>query len=291
MRRPTRIGGGDLQATPQPSTATAVTLGVIGAGNMGGALVEGWVRSPLPGLGLVVWDKVEAAGRRLLTSDMVSLAGSVDALVQKADVVFVVVKPKDAAEVLGLLAGRLRRDQVVVSAMAGPTLEWMRGIIGPGPALIRIMPNLGVSLGAGALAMTADTLTDAATVQTVARLLEPLGIVESVPEDALDAVTAVAGSGPAFLALVLEGLEDGAVAAGLPRVAAQALVRQAALDTARLLPLHSDSAAGLRAHLDAVGGLDRSAMAVLEDREVCVAFKKAIKVAMERSRSLRAAVH
>lgn len=280
-----------MTATPQASSETPVTLGVIGAGNMGGALVEGWVRSPLPGLRLVVWDKVEAAGRRLLTSNMVSLAGSLEALVHEADVIFVVVKSKDAAEVLGLLAGRLRGDQVIVSAMAGPTLEWMRGVIGPGPALIRIMPNLGVSLGAGALALAADAFTDAATVQAVTRLLEPLGMAEPVPEDALDAVTAVAGSGPAFLALVLESLEDGAVAAGLPRATAQALVRQAALDTARLLPLHDDSAAGLRAHLNAAGDLDRKAMAVLEDREVRLAFKKAVEAAMERSRGLRAAVH
>ncbi|MBN1322361.1 MAG: NAD(P)-binding domain-containing protein [Thermoleophilia bacterium] len=278
-------------ATPQVSQTTPVALGVIGAGNMGGALVEGWVRSPLPGLKLIVWDKVEAAGRRLLTSDMVSLAGSLEALVSGSDVVFVVVKPKDAGEVLGLLAGRLRSDQVVVSAMAGPTLEWMRGVIGPGPALIRIMPNLGVSLRVGALAMAADPFTDAATAQTVTRLLEPLGMVEPVPEDALDAVTAVSGSGPAFLALVLESLEDGAVAAGLPRATARALVRQAALDTARLLPLHADSPAGLRAHLDATGDLDRSAVAVLDDNEVRLAFQRAVEAAMERSRSLRAAVH
>lgn len=275
----------------QESQHAGTTIGVVGTGNMGGALVEGWLRAPLPGLGLVVWDKVEASSRRLLTSDMVSLAGSLEDLAGRSDVVFVVVKPKDAAEVIGSLAGLLRHPQIVVSAMAGPTLEWMRSVLGPGPGLVRIMPNLGVSVGAGALAMVAESSGDAATVQTVERLLEPLGLVESVSEDILDVVTAVSGSGPAFLALLLESLEDGAVAAGLPRATARRLVRGAALATARLLPLHADSPAGLREHLSSASDLDPTGVGLLEDRGVRMAFQKAVEAAMERSRQLRAAVH
>lgn len=267
------------------------SVGVIGTGNMGGALVEGWLRSPFPGLRLLVWDKIEDAARRLLTSDIVSLAGSMEDLVRDSGVVFIVVKPKDAEEVLGLLAGSLRDDQTVVSAMAGPTLEWMRSVLGPGPGLLRIMPNLGVSLGVGALAIAADPSTEPATIRAIAHLLEPLGMVEPVSEDALDAVTAVAGSGPAFLALVLESLEDGSVAAGLPRATARTLVRQAALATARLLPRHADSAAELRAHLGVASDLDQAAIAVLEEREVRLAFQRAVGAAVERSRRLRAAVH
>lgn len=273
------------------SQRAGTTVGIIGTGNMGGALVKGWVRAPLPGLRLVVWDKVEASSRRLLTSDMVSLAESLEHLADRSDVVFVVVKPKDAGEVLGSLAGALRQRKIVVSAMAGLTLEWIRSVLGPGPGLVRIMPNLGVSVGAGALAMVAEPSSDAATVQTVERLLEPLGMVESVSEDILDVVTAVSGSGPAFLALVLESLEDGAVAAGLPRATARKLVRRAALATARLLPLHSDSPADLREHLGAAGDLDPASLALLEQREVRTAFQRAVETAMERSRELRAAVH
>ena len=269
----------------------SITVGVVGTGNMGGALVQGWLRSPLPGLRLIVWDKAEAAARRLLTSDIVSLAGSSEDLVRRSHVVFVVVKPKDAQGVLSLLAGALGTGQIVVSAMAGPTLEWMRGLLGPDPALLRVMPNLGVSLGVGAIAITADSSTDADTIGTVTRLLQPLGMVEAVPEDALDAVTAVSGSGPAFLALVLEGLEDGAVAAGLPRTTARALVRQAALATARLLPRYGDSPAELRAHLAAAGGFDQTGLEVLDTREVRAAFRRAVGAAVERSRGLRATVH
>ena len=271
--------------TVETPGSSGTTIGVIGAGNMGSAMVQGWVRDPAPRLRLLVWDKIEASARRLLTSETVAAAGSLKELASGADVIVVVVKPKDAEGLLTSLAGSLRADHVVVSAMAGPTLEWMRGVLGPGPSLLRIMPNLGVSLGAGAIALASEPSTLASTEQLVGGLLEPLGLVVVVPESALDAVTAVSGSGPAFLALVLESLEDGAVAAGLPRATARTLVRETALATARLLPLHSDSPAELRAHLGAEA--DLVGLNVLEGRQVRSAFQKAVESALERSRSLR----
>jgi pyrroline-5-carboxylate reductase len=262
-------------------------VGVIGTGNMGSALIKGWLR--VPGPELLAWDKVEAAVRRLLSSGPIVPAASLEDLVAKTDVVLVVVKPKDAGEVLGAVARVVREDQTVVSAMAGVTLGWMRGILGPGPALFRIMPNLGVELGAGVVAVAAEPGAPAAAVQAVVALFGPLGLVEAVPEDMLDAVTAVSGSGPAFLALAIESLEDGAVKAGLSRAMARTLVRQSALATARLLPSYSDSPAELRAHLASTGVLDQGGMEVLEERGVRSAFQQAVEAAVERGRQLRAA--
>jgi pyrroline-5-carboxylate reductase len=262
------------------------TVGVIGTGNMGSALVRGWLRSPDPGIHLLVWDKVESSAQRLLGAGPVEPAGSLDDLVVRAHVVVVVVKPKDAKEVLGAIAGLLRSEQTVVSAMAGLALEWMRGIVGPGPALFRIMPNLGVELGVGAVALAHEPGASQAEVQAMLELLEPLGLVEALPEDKFDAVTGVSGSGPAFLALAMESLEDGAVAAGLSRALARRLVRQTALATARLLPFYSDSPAELRAHLAAAGDIDRQGMEALERRDVRAAFRQAVEAAVARSRKL-----
>jgi pyrroline-5-carboxylate reductase len=263
-------------------------VGVIGTGNMGSALVKGWVRCSGTGIDLIVWDKVEASARRLLDSGAVKLAVSLDDLVARADVVLVVVKPKDAREVLSAIAGLLRGGQTVVSAMAGLTLEWMRGVLGPGPSLFRIMPNLGVELGVGAVAIAHEPAASGAEVRAIMELLEPLGLVEVVAEDRFDAVTGVSGSGPAFLALAMESLEDGAVAAGLSRALARKLVRQTALATAGLLPFFSDSPAELRAHLASTGDLDRLDMEALEQRGVRSAFQQAVEAAVERSRQMRA---
>ena len=204
---------------------------------MGSALVKGWLRSPEGQIRFVVWDKVEAATARLLETGRVERAESLEDLAGRVDAVLVVVKPKDANEVLAVLAGLLSAEQTVISSMAGVTLEWMRGILGPGPTLFRIMPNLGVELGVGAVALAHEPGASGAEVQSVRALLQPLGLVEVLPENQFDAVTGVSGSGPAFLALAIESLEDGAVAVGLSRALARRLVRQTALATAELFRL------------------------------------------------------
>lgn len=267
------------------------TVGVVGTGNMGAALVRGWLRAEEAGRTegpgrLLVWDKIEAASRRLLSDGYNGVASSLPELAEGADVILVVVKPKDAAEVLTALAGLVRQDQVIVSSMSGLALEWMRGLLGEGPALFRIMPNLGVELGAGVIAFATEPEAHAATATAMKTLLGPLGMVEEVPEDMFDVVTAVAGSGPAFLALAVESLEDGVVAAGLSRAVAREVIRKAALDTAALLPQHSDSAAMLARHLLSTGSADPEAMKLLEERRVGLAFQGAVGAAMRRSRQM-----
>jgi pyrroline-5-carboxylate reductase len=165
----------------------------------------------------------------------------------------------------------------------------MREVLGPVPVIVRIMPNLGVELGAGAVAFASEPGAPAATVSAVLGLLRPLGSVEVVPEDLFDAVTAVSGSGPAFLALAVESLEDGAVAAGLSRPAARAAVRRSMLDTARLLTQYSDSPERLREQAVRAGRVDPTALGLLEERGVRSAYRRAVEAAVQRSREMRKA--
>jgi len=267
----------------------STTIGVVGTGNMGSALVRGWLRSPEPGVRLLLWDKITPLALGSLTSSRVSQASSLDDLVANADVIFVVVKPKDAQEVLGAISCLIREDQAIVSCMAGVSLEWMRTVLGPRPALFRIMPNLGVELGVGAVAVAAEPNTSAATVQAVMALLQSLGLAELGSESMLDALAAVSGTGPAFLALAMEGLEDGAVKVGLTRPLARTFVRQTALATAGLLALCSDSPARLREHVAMLSDVDAAGTDILEDRDVRLAFRQAVEAAMERSRHLQEA--
>jgi pyrroline-5-carboxylate reductase len=264
------------------------TIGVIGTGNMGSALVKGWLRAEDPDLRLLVWDKVESAAQRLLTGEAVSMPPSLDGLVREADLLVVVVKPKDAAEVLAAIRPFLRREQSVISSMAGVELSRIRSLVGPGPGLFRIMPNLGVGLGAGAIAVAEEPGGPADGLQTVVATLSALGQTMVVPESMLDAVTAVAGTGPALLAVALEGLEDGAVAAGLTRPVARRLVRRMALETARLLPAHDDSAARLREDVFGYDHVAGPAIERLEARGVRAAYRRAVEAAMRRSLELRA---
>ncbi len=263
------------------------TIGIIGTGSMGSALVKGWLRGEGAGIDLLVWDEVEAATRALPDSARLAVAESLDDLTARVDVVVIVVKPKDASQVFRSLAGQLGEGRAVVSSMAGVTLETMRAALGPGPPLFRIMPNLGVELGVGTVALAAEVGTPPSDVASVATLLEPLGHVEIVSEELLDVVTALSGSGPAFLALAMEGLEDGAVAAGLSRTAARIMVRGAALQVAGLLSDQGESPGRLREGLLDAGGPEWAALDIVEDRHVRATFQRAVEAAYDRSRRLR----
>lgn len=274
----------------------SMTVGVIGVGNMGSALVQGWLRTGESRISLLLWDKVEELAHRMAESSSwsstagpaVRVAESWEDVAAHSEILFLVVKPKDASGLLKLLHGRLVSGQTVVSAMAGLSLSSMRSVLGPGPSLLRMMPNLAVRLGAGALAVTAEPGTAWRTVEQVLELLRPLGVVRLVSEEELGVVTALSGSGPGFLALMMEALEDGAVAAGLSRRVARMLVRQAAKELAQRLCEGGDSAAPTGALLAEASSPAAEGLALLEERGVRGAFAAAVAAALERSRSLAA---
>ncbi len=267
---------------------TGTTVGVIGIGNMGSALVRGWSRAPGLGLRLLVWDKLPSAARRVAECEGVSLAGSPARLVAEAEFLILVVKPKDAEELLRSIAPLLRAGQVVISSMAGVELTQIRRMSGPRPALFRVMPNLGVEVGAGTVAVAAEAGISPETEQRVVDLFGVLGLTVVVPESMLDAVTAVSGTGPALLALALEGLEDGGVAAGLPRSTARAFARRAMLGAARMLVAGDESAVELQQRLAPPGDPLRAGVDALEERGVRLAFQRAVEAASERARQMRA---
>lgn len=264
-----------------------ITVGVVGTGNMGSALVRGWLRSPDPQVDLLVHDIVEERAGDLGEAQGVRVAASLEDLAKLSDVMVVVVKPKDALAVLKALRPAVGEGKTIVSSAAGITLDSMRAALGPGPALFRIMPNLGVELGEGVLALSPEPGTASDATGSLALLFACMGVVEVVPEDILDAVTAVAGSSIGFLALALEGMEDGAVRVGMPRATARTFVRQTALATALLLQRYPGSAADLKDQVASPGGTTIAGLAVLEDQGVRGAFVRAIEEATERSRHLR----
>lgn len=254
---------------------------------MGSALVRGWLRSPGAQVDLLVYDIVEERAGHLADAQGVAMATSLKDLAERSDVITVVVKPKDAYAVLESLRPVVAEGKTVVSSAAGITLDNMRAALGPGPALFRIMPNLGVELGEGVLALSPEPGTAPETTGSLARLFGCMGVVEVLPEDMLDAVTAVAGSSIGFLALALEGIEDGAVRVGMPRGTARTFVRQTALATALLLQRHDGSAADLKDQVASPGGTTIAGLAVLEEQGVRGAFIRAIEEATECGRRLR----
>lgn len=263
------------------------TIGVMGVGNMGAALVRGWSHASDAELSLLIYDVAQERMEALLGLDGVEAASSPEELAKQADVILLVVKPKEMGRVIERLRAYLTAGKAVVSCAAGVTLDTVRAGLGDGPSVYRIMPNLGVELGQGVIAVATEALGDSAMDRQVVQLFEPLGLVKVLPEDMFDAVTAVSGSSPAFLALVLEGMEDGAVRAGMDRPTARAFLRQTAVAACLLLQKETGSAADLKDQVSSPGGTTMAGLAVLEDRGVRGAFLRAIEASSERSRVLR----
>lgn len=199
------------------------------------------------------------------------------------DLVCVAVKPKDAGDVLGAVAAGGRPGRVVLSVVAGWDLDRL-GAAAPGCPLVRTMPNLAVRHGAGVVAVATRGLDDERAAG-VGDLLAPLGAVVDLPEHLFPAATALAGSGPGLVALVAEGLEEGAVAAGLGRDQAREMVGAVLAGTAALLSDGSDPAT-LRQRVSSPAGTTIAGVAVLERGAVRAHMADAVLAAARRAQEL-----
>ena len=204
--------------------------------------------------------------------------------VPEADVVVVAVKPHHAAAALEAAAPALPEGALVLSIAAGVTLEALEQSV-PKQPVVRAMPNAPAVVQRGAAAITPGTHADDSHLELAERVLGTVGTVVRVPEDHLDAVTGLSGSGPAYVYLVAEALIEAGVLAGLPRDVSDALVRQT-LAGAALHLAEGESPEALRAGVTSPGGTTAAGLRVLEERGVRAAFLDAVMAATARSREL-----
>lgn len=259
-------------------------LVLVGGGRMGEALVRGLLQAGWPASDLVVVEK-DQARRSAFPPPLVTVAEVKDAIGDAGQVGAVVaVKPQDVEEVCRALAraGVAR----VLSIAAGVTLTNLeRWLDGRAPAL-RAMPNTPALVGAGASALSAGSHAGAADLAWARTVLESVGTVVELPESALDAVTGLSGSGPAYVFLVAEALIDAGVLAGLSRDVAKTLAVQTLLGSARLLDATGDEPAALRAAVTSPAGTTAAGLKALEAGGVRAAFLEAVVAAAARSQEL-----
>ncbi len=206
--------------------------------------------------------------------------------VADADVVVVAVKPHDVAETLASTEEALPADALVVSLAAGVPIFVLEAAA-PQRAVVRAMPNTAALVGRGAAAIAAGRHATDAHLDTAEQILTAVGTVVRLPEEHLDAVTALSGSGPAYLFLVAEALVEAGVLVGLTRDVADGLVRQTLLGAATLLERSDEQPDALRAAVTSPAGTTAAAVRVLEARGVRAAFLDAVAAAAARSREPR----
>ena len=263
-------------------------IAFIGGGNMARSLVGGLVAKGCKPGRISVSDP--SAEQRALIAKRFPVRMSADgpAAVQDADVVVFAVKPqmmKSAAEsVAAAVQGRKSLVLSIAAGIAAPDLErWLGG----GLAIVRAMPNTPALLGAGAAALWANPRVSAAQRATAQALLEAVGTTLWIEDESLmDAVTALSGSGPAYLFLLMELMEEAGVGLGLPPEAARRLTLQTAYGAARMALESGETPASLRKQVTSPGGTTAAALQVFEEGKLQAMVERALSAARNRGRQL-----
>jgi pyrroline-5-carboxylate reductase len=272
-------------AAPGPAGSGGIAM--IGGGRMALALAEGFTRAGLVAPAeITVYDPAAEARSQLAARVAgVRFAASGAEAAASAALVLLAVKPQMAAAACGEIAAALRPDATVVSIVAGLPTARLAALTGT-PRVIRVMPNTPSLVGRGVSAVCRTPAVPAAVVDRVLELLRSVGHVHEVDEDLLDAVTGLSGSGPGFLALVVEALAAGGVEAGLPEDLALALAVETLAGTGALLEQTREHPAVVRDRVTSPGGTTLAGLNTLRDRGVPQAVAAAVVAATARAREL-----
>jgi pyrroline-5-carboxylate reductase len=260
----------------------------IGGGNMGGALIRGLIAKGLPAERISVGEAVQA--RRIALADELGVHVSADnrEVVEGADLVVLAVKPQDMATTVRVLApGLAHRRPLVLSIAAGIRVADIQGWCGPGIAVVRAMPNRPALNNAGASALYAPAGLTPEQRKLAEDALAAVGTAVWVnEEDALDVVTALSGSGPAYFFLLAELMTDAAVNLGLARESAQELAIQTLFGSGRMARDSDGDLARLRAEVTSKGGTTEAALRVFDSSNLRGIVAAALQAATDRGREM-----
>jgi pyrroline-5-carboxylate reductase len=258
---------------------------ILGAGVMGETLLSGLVRAGRPVEELLVGEKRPERARELEERYGVTVVSNLDAT-ERADTIALVVKPQDMAGLLDEIGSSVRPGQLVVSLAAGITTEFLESHLPSGVPVVRVMPNTPALVDEGMAAIAPGSHCDDEHLAVAEELLGSTGRVLRVPEKQLDAVTAISGSGPAYLFFVVESMIEAGVHLGLPRATATELVVQTVVGSAKMLRETGSHPVVLREQVTSPGGTTAAALRELEIHKVRAAFLAAMEAARDRSAQL-----
>ena len=265
------------------------SLLLIGAGRMGGALLKGWIAGKA-GRITVIEPKPSAALKALARKKAITLAAALSAMqAQRFSVCVVALKPQILKNEAPLLAQVARDGALMISVAAGTHTELLFKAWGKHARIIRAMPNTPGAIGHGITGLYAAPGATAADKRKAVQLLAALGdTVWVAKEDLIDSVTALSGSGPAYLFLMAEAMTEAGVAEGLPRDQAEKLARATVAGAGALLAADKSPASALREAVTSPGGTTAAALSVLMAKDGLTDLMiRAIHAARKRAEALR----
>jgi pyrroline-5-carboxylate reductase len=264
------------------------TLVLVGAGKMGGAMLEGWLASGVDPKKIAALDPHASDEMKVLLANHGVALNPAIAGITDAEVILVAVKPHVMEEVLPTIIGLGASKPLILSIAAGKTIASFERHFGTSAAIIRTIPNTPAAIGRGITAMCANANVSASQMQLAAHLLQAIGEVVTVErEELIDSATAVSGSGPAYVFYMTECLAKAGEKVGLPPALAMQLARATVSGSGELMRVTGIEAATLRQNVTSPNGTTHAALQVLMgEGGMEPLLAKAIEAATDRSREL-----
>lgn len=263
-------------------------IAMIGAGSMAEALLSGMVRKNIIGKDRI-W-VTNRSNREKLESIKntygVNISYDRKEIVEHADIVILAMKPKDAAEAMEEIRHYLTHRTMIVSLLAGITIDTIERLAGKSIPVVRVMPNTSAAIGQSATAIAFNNQVDEKQKAIVKMMFDTVGLTVFVNEDQLDAVTGLSGSGPAYIYYLIEAMEKSAVEIGLDRSLAKKLIVQTLIGAAGMVAQTNKEPAMLRKDVTSPGGTTEAGLKVLQAKGVQEAFIHCIKEATNQSKRL-----
>lgn len=262
------------------------SLAIIGAGNMGEALLGGILRAGITAPEQVIVSDVSPERRDKVCRQFgVRSAEDNAQAARQAQVILLAVKPQNLATVAAELKETLTREHLVISILAGMPVARLQAALGDAPTIVRVMPNLPALIGQGMSVIASDSASPA-QVDLVTDILRTVGEVLALPEKHLDAVTALSGSGPGFVYLFIEALAEAGDAVGLPKDAARLMAKKTFIGACRLLETSEEEPEELRRRVTSPGGTTEAGLRVFEELGLRDTFKAALERSARRAEEL-----
>jgi pyrroline-5-carboxylate reductase len=263
-------------------------IAFIGAGSMAEAMISGLLQTKT-----LTTEQILVSNRKdqVKLSRLNELYG-VEALtckksiLQLADIIVLAMKPKDVLDGIQSIKAYIREDQLVISVIAGTTIDFIQGILGTKVPVVRAMPNTSSSIGYSATTITASSNAKCEHLTIAETIFQAIGTVTRVEEEELHVTTGLAGSGPAYIYYIAEGMEIAARELGLNREITRQLIAQTLLGAGQMLLQGDVDLSILRKNVTSPGGTTEAGINQLQNKHVQEAFMSCIKSAVERSKEL-----
>jgi pyrroline-5-carboxylate reductase len=255
----------------------------IGAGNMAEAIVSGMVAASFCAPEKIILTDVRPERLAELESEYGVSTSTDNSVVKNVEIVVLAVKPQVMMDVLAGISPSLRKETLVISIAAGIPTSKIEAALGGAHRVVRVMPNTPALVGQGASAIAAGANADEADLEAAETILGCVGLTVRVEEKDLDAVTALSGSGPAYVFYLLEGMLAAAEKMGLDSQTARRLALKTVEGAARLMDDSGEAADALRANVTSKGGTTEAAIRSLDHAGVKAAIEQALLAAQKRS--------